>query len=56
MRQPHTSTFKGKRVYVRLKNGERFVDKFKDKKGKFVIFETRTERKEDIKAFAINRL
>lgn len=55
MKTPHTSTYKGKRVYVRLKNGERFVDKFKDKHGKKVIFETREELSGDIKAFSIYR-
>jgi hypothetical protein len=39
MRTPHTCTFKGKTVFVKLKNGDQFEDKFKDKKQKFVFFE-----------------
>lgn len=55
MKTPHTSTYRGKRVYVRLKTGDRFVDKFIDKKGKFVIFENRIVHVASIKAFAIFR-
>lgn len=55
MKTPHTSTYRGKRVYVRLKNGERFVAKFIDRKGKFIIFDTRTVISGDVKAFAIYR-
>ena len=31
MKTPHTSTFKGKTVFIRLKSGDSFEDKFKDK-------------------------
>jgi len=55
MKMPHTSTYKGKRVYVRLKNGERFVAKFMDRKGKFIIFDTRMVSSGEVKAFAIYR-
>lgn len=55
MKTPHTSTHRGKRVYVRLKNGERFVDKFMGRNGKFVVFASRTEVSGDIKAFSIYR-
>jgi hypothetical protein len=55
MKTPHTSTYKGKRVYVRLKTGERFVAKFMGRNGKKVIFDTRTEISGDIKAFSIFR-
>lgn len=55
MKTPHTSTYKGKRVYVRLKSGERFVAKFIGRNGKKVIFDSRTEISGDIKAFSIFR-
>lgn len=55
MKTPHTSTYKGKRVYVRLKNGERFVAKFMGRHGKEVVFDTRTEIAGNIKAFSIYR-
>lgn len=55
MKTPHTSTYKGKRVYVRLKSGERFIAKFMGRKGRFVIFDTRVEPAGEIKAFAIYR-
>jgi len=35
----HTSTYKGKKVYIVLKNGTKFVDKFVDKKSGYVITE-----------------
>lgn len=42
MRTPHTATRQGKRVFVQLKNGERFVDRFVTRTGnKVVIFEQR---------------
>lgn len=55
MKTPHTSTYKGKRVYVRLKDGERFVAKFIGRNGQKVIFDTRTEISGNIKAFSIYR-
>lgn len=56
MRTPHTSTYSGKRVYVRLRNGRRFIDKFIDKKGHFVVFQTAGKIPAgDIAAFAIYR-
>jgi hypothetical protein len=59
MRTPHNSTYKGKRVYVQLKDGTAFVDKFLDKKGHYCFFEERGKvRRRDIKVFTIykNRL
>lgn len=53
MRTPHTAVKKGKRVKVVLKNGEEFVDKFIDRKSRYVTFETRRVLKGDIKSFAI---
>lgn len=53
MRTPHTAVKKGKRVKVVLKNGETFVDKFIDRKSRYVTFENRTVLKGDIKSFAI---
>jgi len=53
MRTPHTAVKKGKRVKVILKSGEVFVDKFIDRKSRYVAFETRKVLKGDIKSFAI---
>ncbi len=35
----HTSTYKGKRILIILKDGTKIIDKFKDKKSGFVIVE-----------------
>jgi len=57
MRTPHTSTFKGKTVFIRLKNGDQFEDKFKDKKQKFVILEKAGKIPIiEIKSFSIRKL
>jgi len=53
MRTPHTAVKKGKRVKVVLKSGEEFVDKFIDRKSRYVTFETRKVLKGDIKSFGI---
>jgi hypothetical protein len=51
---PHTSCYRGKKVIVTLMDGERFVDRFKDRTDKWVFFISgRKERKIDIRAFAI---
>jgi hypothetical protein len=54
MRTPHSSTYKGKRVYVILRDGTEFVDKFVDKKGRFVYFETHGRvRIQELRVFTI---
>lgn len=53
MKTPHTAVKKGKRVMVKLKSGERFVDKFMDRKANYVIFENHKVVKGDIKSFGI---
>jgi hypothetical protein len=54
MRTPHSSTYKGKRVYVILRDGTEFVDKFIDKKGRFVYFETHGRvRTSELRVFTI---
>jgi hypothetical protein len=53
MRTPHTAVKKGKRAKVVLKNGETFIDKFIDRKSRYVTFETRRVLKGEIKSFAI---
>lgn len=55
MKTPHTSTYRGKRVYVRMKTGERFVAKFIERKGRFIVFDSRMVDSGDVKAFAIYR-
>ena len=50
----HSSTYKGKRVRIKLKNGEVFVDKFLDNKSGVIHFEERGKvLKKDIKNFTI---
>lgn len=39
MRTSHTSCRKGTTVLITLRSGDKFVDKFADKKAKFVILE-----------------
>jgi hypothetical protein len=52
----HTSTFKGKRVYIALKNGDKFVDKFMDKKSGYVVTKDHGKiKKGDIKTMTIFR-
>jgi hypothetical protein len=52
----HTSTYKGKRVYVVLKTGEKFVDKFVDKKSGYVVLAEKGKiRKASIKTMTIFR-
>jgi hypothetical protein len=54
MRTPHTATTKGKRVYVQLKDGTEFVDKFLDRKGHYCFFEEHGKvRRSLIKVFTI---
>jgi len=56
MRTPHTSTNKGKRVLVILRDGTKFVDKFMDKKGGFIYFEEHDRvRIDEVRAFTINK-
>ena len=55
MKTPHMSTFKGKRVYIRLKSGERLVGKFQDKNAHFMWIDERKILIAEVKAFAIYR-
>ena len=55
MKTPHTSTYKGKRVYIRLKSGERIVGKFEGKDTHFMHIGERKIRIADVKAFTIYR-
>lgn len=50
---PHTACYRGKRVRVKLRDGEVFVDKFHDRTDKFVIFQSgRKVSKGDIVSFS----
>ncbi len=52
----HTSTYKGKRVFVKLKNGTSFVAKFKDKKsGRIMFFDHVDISTDDMTSFNIFR-
>lgn len=56
MKTPHTGTYRGKKVYVRLKSGESFIDAFHDRTQKWVYFRNKGKvRRSEIKAFAIKR-
>ena len=56
MMSTHSSTYKGKRVRIKLKDGEVFVDKFVDSKGRYIFFEERGKvAKKDISNFSINK-
>lgn len=39
MRTPHTSTYKGKTVFIILRDGTEIIDRFVDKKAGTVILE-----------------
>lgn len=50
----HTSTYKGKRILIILKDGRKIIDKFKDKKSGMIITENHGKIKTDtIKAMTI---
>ena len=52
----HSSAYKNKRVYVVLKNGTSFVDKFKDSKSGYIFLEeTGKHRKTTIRTMTIFR-
>lgn len=54
MKTPHTGTHRGTRVLIRLKDGERIVDKFHERTKKYVMLESgRQLLRRDIKSFAI---
>lgn len=52
----HTSTYKGKRVRIKKKDGTVFVDKFLDEKSTYILFEENGKQyKKDIVNFSIYR-
>ncbi len=52
----HSGTTKGKRVRIKLKSGEVFVDKFVDSKSGYCFFEERGRvAKKDISNFSIHK-
>lgn len=51
----HTSCQKGKRVFIRLRNGEEFVEKFVEKKGRFIFTENHKVRTCDVSIFSITK-
>lgn len=52
---PHTSAPRGKRIYVVLKNGETFVDKFIERRPHHIVFAGRVVEATDIQKFAFYR-
>ena len=50
----HTSCYRGKKVFIRLRNGESFEDRFLERTCKHVILYGRGKiRKSDIDSFSI---
>ena len=50
---PHTSTIRGKKVRVKLRSGEVFIDKFLERTKSYVFFEGRGKvMKGDIVSFS----
>lgn len=53
----HSSTYKGKTVRVKLKDGSVFEDKYQDTKARFIFFESYGKiPKKDIQSFSIRKL
>lgn len=53
MKTPHTATYRGKRVRVKLRSGLVFIDKFHSRTKSYVIFENRGRvHKGDIASFS----
>lgn len=53
----HSSTYKGKRVFVILKDGSSFIAKFKDAKaGRIMFFDHDDVRTSKMRAMTINKL
>lgn len=53
MKTPHTSCRRGKRVRVKLADGTKFIDKFKEKVGKHVYFDHHEVLMGEIRSFTI---
>ncbi len=52
----HSSTYKGKRVYIVLKDGTSFVDKFVDSKSGYIHLQEKDKvKKVDIRTMTIYR-
>ena len=52
----HTACRKGKKVWIELRNGEKFVDVFIERKGGTIFLKNRGRiGKKDLKKFAIYR-
>lgn len=55
MKTPHSSAPRGKRIYVKLKTGEVFIDKFIKNENHWVYFENRKVHVKEMKSFSIYR-
>lgn len=53
MKKPHTSTNKGKRVLIRLKNGLRLIGKFGGSSHTRVVIDNKSISIDQIKSFSI---
>lgn len=57
MRTPHSSTNKGKTVYIILRDGSHIVDKFLDKKSGTIILEKHGKLSmKDVRSFSHRKL
>ena len=53
----HSSTYKGKTVRVKLRDGTVFEDKYMDTKARHIFFEERGKvSKKDVQSFSIRKL
>ncbi len=52
-RTPHTTFRRGKRVIVKLRNGDYIIDKFVERTGKFIILENHMLKPIDILSMGI---
>jgi hypothetical protein len=53
MKTPHTGVWKGKRIKVVMKDGEVFIDRFLERKSRWVFFNNHKVERGKIKSFSI---
>lgn len=52
-KMPHSATFRGKRVYIKLMDGTTFIDRFLDRTDRFIVLKDHGRiMKRDLKAFS----
>lgn len=53
MRTPHLNCTRGKRVIIKLRCGKVIIDKFIERRGRYIVLEHSTIAKRDIASFGI---